>query len=287
MTLISILMGLALEYFLGPLDRFRNFHWFDSYVSWVDSKCRRFPLWDGPPGVLVTLALPVLALLLFAYLLGEIFIGLWFVLSILVFLYSLGPNLNTLLNNYTQALEGNMEEDVAVIESGLNLNTGDTQYDETAAISTLLWRSHEYIFAIIFWFAALGMAGAFLYCLTRILREKYAGQDGGYAVAVAELHKILVWPPSRLQAMGFAMAGSLVDTLEAWRKVEGDTFDSSAEIIVNSGLGALQYEEVHEDSYGDAKANYVQWIRETQALINRSLIIWLTVLGLLTLGGAL
>ena len=62
--------------------------------------------------------------------LGEIFIGLSFVLAILVFVYCLGPDINIVLTNYTQALEGNLEEDIAVIESSLNLKSEENQYNE-------------------------------------------------------------------------------------------------------------------------------------------------------------
>ena len=63
MTLISILLALALEYFLGPLDRFRNFHWFEDCQNWLEVRCQRTGLWDGAIGVLLTVGLPVAVLL--------------------------------------------------------------------------------------------------------------------------------------------------------------------------------------------------------------------------------
>ena len=36
MNLISILAGLAMEYFLGPLDRFRDSTWFETYMNWLE-----------------------------------------------------------------------------------------------------------------------------------------------------------------------------------------------------------------------------------------------------------
>jgi len=290
MTLLSILLGFALEYFSGSFDRFRNYDWFDGYFNWLETRCRPYPLWDGTVGVLLTLALPLIVLLLLSYFLGKIFIGLPFLLAILVFVYSLGPNMNVLLNNYAQALEGNIIEDIAVIEDRLNLRSQPHDYNDTVTISAILLRSHEYIFGVVFWFIILGMPGALIYCLTAELDRRFGGVHGGYATAVHELRNILMWPSARLLAIGFALSGSLVDTLEAWRKVEGDTFDLSQEVIVASGLGALQYEEQvsgDDDAETGAKAHYIQSIRETQALINRSLIIWLTALGFLTIGGIL
>lgn len=287
MNLISILLGLAMEYFMGPLDRFRNTVWFDSYTNWLELKCQRSPMWNGPIGVIITIAAPMAVLLILSGLLGEISIVLPYILAILVFVYSLGPNLDTLLNNYIQALEGDIVEDVAVIEERLNLNPDPQHYEGTQIISATLIRAHDYIFGVIFWFVVLGMSGALLFSLTLLLKRKFDGIRSGYSIAVDELYNILVWPSTRLLAIGFALSGSLVDTLEAWRKVEGDTFNCSQQVMVMSGLGALQYEEYQQDDDEGAKQRYIQLIKETQALINRTLVIWLTALGILTLGNIL
>ncbi|MEX2353720.1 MAG: hypothetical protein WD709_05990 [Gammaproteobacteria bacterium] len=287
MTLISILLGLALEYFAGSLDRFRRYEWFDRYFNWLEANCQRYALWDGAFGVVLTLALPVLLLLLVAWVLGKISIVFPFFLAILVLVYSLGPNLNTLLSNYIQALEGDIAEDIAVIESDLDLNTDAGSYNSTITVSALLLRAHEHIFAVIFWFIVLGMSGALIYCLTIILKKKFDGVHGGFSMAAHDLHNILMWPSSRLLAIGFALSGSLVDTLEAWRNVQGDTSKNSPEVVVETGLGALQYVEGQPVSDDEARSGYIQWVKETQALINRSLIIWLTVLGIMTIGGIL
>ena len=287
MTLISILLGLALEYFMGPMDRFRNFKWFDSYLNWLEIKSQNFSLWDGAVGVLTTSARPIACLILVDYILAEIFIGLSFILSILIFVYCLGPDLSIVLNNYTQALEGNIEEDIAVIETDLELNLDKNDHKESLTISSILIRSHEYMFGILFWYIVLGMSGALLFSLALVLNRKYQGVHGGYASSVQDLHKILIWPSSRLLALGFAISGSLVDTLERWRNLEGESLSISQEIISESGLGALQYDETTPADDEEAKKNYIQCIKETQALINRSLIVWLTILGILTLGGIL
>ncbi len=284
MNLISILAGLAMEYFLGPLDRFRDSTWFETYMNWLELKCLRSPVWDGPVGVLLTIALPVTALLLVSSLLGEISVVLPFLLSILVFVYCLGPNIDTHLNNYVQAIEGNMVEDIAVIEGSLNLKSDNQQYQGAEIVPIALLRAHDSIFGVIFWFIVLGMSGALLFSLSLILKRKFEGIRSGYAIAIDELHNILIWPSTRLLAVGFALSGSLVDTLEAWRKVEGDTFNCSQQVMIMAGLGALQYAEEAPEDDDHARTRYVQWIREVQALINRTLVIWLTALGILTLG---
>ncbi len=287
MNLISILLGLAMEYFLGPLDRYRNYTWVDTYLSWLEPKCQRIPAWDGPVGVLVTMAIPIMGLLVLSSLLAHISIVLPYALGLLVFVYCLGPNIDTLLSHYIQALEGNIAEDIAVIEGQLNLKSDPHKFHGDQIITAVLARAHDALFAVVFWFIVLGMSGALLYTLTLLLLTRTAGSRSGYAIAVEELHNILIWPTTRLLATGFALSGSLVDTLEAWRKVEGDTFNCSRQVMLNSGLGALQYEETQQEDEEEAKSRYLQWIREAQALINRTLVVWLTALGFMTLGNVL
>ena len=81
MTLIKILIGLGLEYFLGSLDSIRDFGWFDRYSRWFELRCSRHRYWDGPAGVVVTLLLPLLALLAVAYVLGKLSAVLVFILG--------------------------------------------------------------------------------------------------------------------------------------------------------------------------------------------------------------
>jgi AmpE protein len=287
MILITILLGLALMYFLGPMDRFRNYHWCDVYVNWLELKCQRFSLWDGHMGMLVTVALPILALLLVDFLLAELFIGFSYILAVLIFVYCLGPDLNIILSNYTAALEGNIEDEMAEIESTLEIESSSNMYDETAAISAILLRAHEYIFGVVFWFIILGMFGAVIFSLSLFLKHRCEGVHGNYSDSVQELYKILIWPSSRLLAIGFALSGSLVDTLDKWRSVEGDSFGKSLDIITESGMGAMQYQPSTPSNEVEIRSSYVRCVKEAQALVNRSLIVWLTILGLLTLGGIL
>lgn len=285
MTLISILVGLALEYFVGSLDHLRNFKWFERYLRWIELKCGAFTYWQGPVGVLITLVPPLLALFFTGRLLGQINIGLTVLLAIAVFVYSLGPSLNGMVNAYLEAVEKDDEDAVHKLETQLKVDGqpgGDrTGYD---VASSILMRSHDHIFGVLFWFVVLGMAGALLYALVIRLKDNFGELHGGYAASVYNLYDILIWPSARLQALGFALGGSLVDALEGWRKVQGDSLSSSRNIIVASGLGAIQYSG---GDTGGEEMSETDWIGETQALVNRTLIVWLAVLGLMTIGGFL
>jgi len=287
MTLISILLGLALEYFLGALDHLRNRDWFDQYSRWLENRCSSHSLWEGPTGVLLTLAPPLALLVLIAHLLSSISIVLTFLLTIVVFVYSLGPDFNTLINGYIEALENDDDAAVSRLEAflfGEELSDDKEERDKTA-IRTVLICAHEHIFGVIFWFITLGMLGSLLYCLVVRLEDKFDGIHGDYADAIRNLHQVLIWPSARLQALGFALGGSLVDALEGWRSVEGDSLSISKEVIATSGIWALQYQPELNAEFTEEKESYIGWVRQAQALANRTLIVWLTILGVMTLGG--
>lgn len=275
MTLISILIGLGLEYYLGTLDQFRNYTWFDRYCAWLELKCSKYDFWSGSLGVLLTLFLPLLMLFLLGMALDAISVILLYIFIICVFVYSLGSSLNILLNNYIDAIENGDESTRQTIELQL---TGKVDNDSSSIVGSILVRAHDHVFGVIFWFIVLGMFGAVLFSLVVKLNNRFEEIHGGYGDTIRNLYKILLWPSARLMAIGFALGGSLVHALDGWRQIQGFTLDVSRELIVTSGACSMQFQAKGEEDDLDC-------IQETQALLNRSLIVWLTVLGIMTIGG--
>lgn len=284
MTLISILIGLALDYFLSGIDRIRNFSWFDLYSQQMELRCSKYSFWNGPVGLLITLAVPLMLLMGVAYGVGKISVYLTYLLALAVFIYSLGPELNKLLKSYIDAIREDDEAARLEIEKNLISEEKTEDTDAERIIRSILVCAHEHIFGVIFWFCILGMFGALLYCLVVRMEKKFNDIHGAYADAIRNLHRILMWPSARLLALGFALSGSLVDALEAWRGVTGYTLECNEDVIGRSGLGALQYESLEPEAEA-TKDNYLYCIQEAQSLVNRTLIIWLTALGIMTLGG--
>lgn len=298
MNLIMVLIALGVELRLGDFDRYRNLAWFERYTTWLESRLSGQGFWNGAAGVVITLVIPLGLLGVLVYLAGDAHFVLGFLLSLLILVYSFGPALNTLVNRYADALSSN--DDAACREILDLIRYGDGAAGETdpdRVISSIMLRAHEYLFAVIFWFVLLGAVGALMYCLVLNLARRHDQADGGYAGAVRDLHNILMWPSARLLALGFALGGSLVSALESWRTVSGNTLDISREVIAVSGFGALHYTPaggVDTDAEEDAGAEqdtgadkevFIARIRETLALVNRTLIVWLIVLGLMTIAG--
>lgn len=131
----------------------------------------------------------------------------------------------------------------------------------------------------------LGPFGAMLYRLVNILKFKYQDVHGSYADSVRHLNHILNWPSIRLFGLGNALAGNMIEAMEAWRVNEDNSLSVNETVLISSGFGALHYRPGTDRQEDDLDRSY--WIRATQGLINRTLIVWLTVLGIMTIAGML
>lgn len=286
MTLIFILIALGLDYFLGGLERFRNFNWCVGLHYWLEKRLAHYRFWDGSLGLLVSLAIPLSALLVLVCLFDN---WLWIaeaVFTLIVLIYCLAPeNLDNRLDNYIAAIEGGYASTSASLADELIneklVDEGDS--DELAIIKSTIVEAHKRTFAVIFWFLILGVVGALLYRLVDELNDELHEIRSGFSDSTNVLLNILEWPSSRVMVLGLALSGHLVDALPGWGKSEHLSFEVNNEVLMNSGIGALQY--MPDIEVPDREKSY--WIGELKSLINRTLIIWLAILGLMTLSGNL
>ena len=286
MNLITVLIALGVEARLGGFDKYRDLSWFAHYCDWLEARLAGAAFWHGAGGLLLTLFIPLALLGVLVYLAGEASVVLGFLLSFLALVYSFGPALGSLVDSYAEALGAGDEAACRdILEKILYGDLEDGAAGQDRVISSIMLRSHEYLFAVIFWFLLLGAVGALLYCLVLNLAQRHEKVESGYAGAASDLHNILMWPSARVLALGFALGGSLVSALESWRTVSGHTLDVSREVITLSGFGALHYRPAGEDKTDEGTGEFVSRLRETMALISRTLIVWLIVLGLMTIAG--
>jgi len=288
MTLIILLCGLALEYFLGVLDNIRQLTWFGRYSDWLENKLVQSRYWNTAAGVIMTLAGPLVLIILIDYGLSEIFFPLSYLFALVVLLNSFGPIfLDQSLDEYIKALDA--EDDVQARHYAGELchavAAPDPDKDEQEIIGSIFIEANERLYAVIFWFIVLGPFGAMLYRLVNSLKFKYQDVHGAYADSVRHLNHILNWPSSRLLVLGNALAGNMIEAMEAWRVNEDNSFTVNESVLIASGFGALHYRPGTDRQEDDLDRSY--WIRATQGLINRTLIVWLTVLGIMTIAGVL
>jgi AmpE protein len=266
-------------------DSIRRFDWLEEYAQWLENRLAQYPLWNGAGGVVVTLGGPLIGLTLAGWVLTTLFYPLGLLFSLAILLYCLGPGyLNPQINAYINALK---EDDESRIEELARLfsYTGAAVPDEQDIIEGIIIRSNEKLFGVLFWFVVLGPFGAMLYRLTSVMWNRQFNIHGGFTDSVRDLHDILNWPTARLLALGNALSGSMVDAIEAWREVESQSLSVNDAVIRASGLGALNYHSLAEDDEDSTVDDRSYWIASVQGLLNRTLFIWLTVLGLMTIAG--
>ncbi len=240
---------------------------------------------NGPAGtllLLLPLVVPVVAIDYYLSSLGLLF-GLAF--AVLILLYCFGPrDLEAEVEAFVDARSRGDEE--SACWHAAELIGSNDQADNSAELTkciveNIFVEANERLLAIVFWFVLLGPAGALLYRLSALVQQQPMEQNDGVYEAGLRLHLLLAWLPARLCAISYALAGSFVEAVHGWRQVKGGWFDSSRSILIASGFGALRIEhgEIEDDS------GVCEPVRESIALVRRAVLVFLSLIALLTLAG--
>ena len=286
MTLIIILIALSLDFFLGGLERFRNFNWCISLYYGLEKRLAQYKFWDGVLGLLIVLSVALSGLIVVLTLSSSWSWIVDVIISLLVLIYCLAPeDLDNRLDEYITAVEENDVDAAASLAENLVDESllSENDSNELAIIKSTLVESHKRTFAVIFWFLILGPIGALLYRLVNKMDEEFNEVRSGLTDSNSILINILEWPSSRLMVLGLALAGHLVDAMPGWSKAEHLSFEVNNQVLTDAGIGAMQYNL--DIDVPDKEKSY--WIDELKGLINRTLIIWLAILGIMTLSGTL
>lgn len=287
MALIAILISLFIERFLGSLEELRRFDWFSSYTRWLLSRLPDTGNWQGPLGVVLVLAGPLLAVALLDNFLVSYAWLLAFFFSILVLLYSFGPtDLEAEVEAFVDATErGDNESAVWHANELLGRGLPEGRNEQTQVLmETILVEANERLLAIMFWFVILGPIGALLYRLVCVLKVEAQDEESEFAYSIRRLHYLLAWLPARLTALAYALGGSFVEAMHYWREGSDKWEDHNRGILVTTGLGALRF-ELEEDEEEMEPAAQTDAINETMALVRRAVLVFLTLLALLVLSG--
>ncbi len=281
MTLIITLICIAIEQFTPKLSQHRNYHWLKQYMLWFR---HAFPNLDGTTTLLLILS-PII--ILGILLLSSVNALLWFLLSIVILCYSIGPK-NTVIQvtDYRDAAERGDIEAAMRYADKLNPYTHSMTNVAQAnqhVINAILTNTSERITAVLFWFILLGPLGALLYrCSEQLMRYSQANEGETLQEAAQRLHFILAWLPTRLTIFSYALGGNMSDAWQNWRHYQSKWAqiycDDNRGLLICSGLGALQIEPT-------CRENNLQNVQCALALANRAIIIWVSFIAILTLAG--
>lgn len=288
MSLLSVIFALIAENFISSLAELRRFDFVFRYVSWLRSKLPTFSFQNGSVTLVIIVAGILFAVWLVSAMLGNVLGLLGFLFGIAVLIFMIGPrDLEDDIKNVHTAFENKDYEAANFYASNLagrTITEPPMQLAQTAKEEILL-QANIRMLGVFFWFILLGPVGAVLFRLSCLLKDNQRDETDDFADASRDLYQIMNWLPARICVLSYAVAGNFVDTMSYWNGISDLWLRDSEEFIIVSGVGALRYEQRSgRDEHEDGEPN-VEGIHHALSLVKRAVIVWVVLLGLLTVTG--
>lgn len=265
MKLLIILLVLATIHYLNIFGTPARYSWFIQYARLMQGWCRHLgSAWISSLVILV----PIMTALWFLH---KAVIG-WgwniphIVTSYLILWYCLWP----------VSLEKWLETSISA-----QANHQDTSGSSRLLSSGLLCRAHQEIFAVLFWFIALGTFGALLYRCAELLANRSQQDQGNLRLlqsAATTIHALLDWIPARLTALTYVLAGDFVPGFTQWRNLFWTGYVLNDVVLVKTGLAAGGF-DVDNSSRANSEES-----RSLLRMIDRTVIVWIVIYAIIALG---
>lgn len=282
MSFLAILLSIAIELGIKSLEGWRRFDWFAHWTDRVLQQMHKSALREGPVGLLAILAPLLLAIWIVFALLNGVWFLFGFAFSVFVLIMTLGPaDPMRQAQEYIDAMQADDVPEANRHAAALLGKAADDNPVVTAAQmkEAILIRIVENILGVFLWFILLGPVGAVLFRASCLLKLRYADVQGGLAGSIKDLYRILMWIPARLSVIAFAIVGNFVETLQSLQHYSDLWKRDSEELLLEAGLGAIP------SSQQDDEKPDITGVVEILSLAKRSVVAWITVLGLLVIVG--
>mgnify|MGYP003656237886 CR=1 FL=1 len=305
MNLLALLIGLIIERLATRLFHWRRMRWLERLIDTGFRVAMRVANW---PAILLVLLLAIILILpvfIVMFALGDALHGFpYFFLAIVVLFFSLGPkDIGEDVDEYCAAIEAGDEELArqrakTLVEGPVSADPEERSREVEEAVFV---QANNRLFAVIFWFVALGPLGplgAWAYRVTDLIRRRAVFNTARDAVgtdadtvsddvrdAAVRLHGWLAWVPARLTAVGYAIAGHFDAAFSAWRAPTPPSATGSAaseQVLARVGVGALAL-QTQEGESSDSRA--IRGASAANRLVFRLLLIWAVIIAGLTLYG--
>ncbi len=287
MTILSLLIVIGAIQIWGSGAPLHKDEWFLSLLGFLRSKAWLPADWLMFAALIVPLVVLGLALAIVTQVMPAL--GL-LLINVLVLLYSVGRgDFSLAMTQYINAAENQDSSKASYVIQELaqeDGGEGDSTWAELHlnALRVLLYRGFERLFAVFFWFLILGAPGALLYRLSVLYRENLDPEEPGASFASRWLW-LIEWPAVRLLGMSWALAGNFVGCFERWKECVFCPRRTSAEVLEHYAQGALNLSAAELTLGGielQASCSADQ-IRAVQALLSRSLWLWLCLIAVVSL----
>jgi AmpE protein len=278
--LVAILLVLFACHTLPDLARLRDFSW---WRKWLEQLGR-------PPSAGGALALgvgaPVLLCALIQWGLRTPWFGLLeFAFAAIVLYYCWGPRD---LERDVEAIDKapDSAQRLAAAQALKPDGSGeDIAFTAESLVAATFEAGLRRWFGVLLWFALLGPTGALLYRLAQLLAAETTLGNRALAQKFAAL---LDWLPAHLMALALALASNFDAVFTSWRdyhhahpqgyaSLDLGFLDAIARASVDADVAA---EEGHADAHSPLIA-----LDDAMVLVRRVLVVWLTLIALVVIGG--
>jgi membrane protein required for beta-lactamase induction len=304
MTLIALALGLMLEHLATAVLHLRELRWFDRYYDAALGFIADWPRWAIYFGLILILAVPALPVYLMSLgLQGQAIVWdlAYLSFAVLIVFFCLGPrDLGSEVDEFCEARDHGDDEAAERVLFEMSEAERPRGNDVEVVEDAIFVQSINRIFGVIFWFVVLGPVGAWIFRVSDLLRRRVVfrhlrGENPNETVLIAieAIYGLLKWIPARLAMVGFALAGSFDDAMNAWRgelAAEGVPIDVRNDMLVaNVGKAAMTgylrraSEEGVEE--GDEPENSSAAARNSMRIVHRTVFLWVIVIAVLTIFG--
>ena len=280
MTLITVLLVIAAEFYFKWGAEYRRFDWFESLQHKISDSFAEKSFFEDWGGVALVLLTPIILLaILLSLVPGFIFGLVFFLVSCAVLFFSIGPKpLTKTLSGYFAAMErGDAEAAYLSLQSEKVLEDipeGDDLIRN--ATRGILIESQVRYFGVIFWFIFLGPYGALFYRLAHHYRAICVReQNEEHLELLDRLIHIIDWAPARITSILFLLTGDFVSGFYRVKDYLVDFAADNRHLITETGIAALGV-DMHSTN-DDYKEN-----RDALAMVDRTVIIYLVVVAALS-----
>jgi AmpE protein len=292
MTIIAILLAFALCHFVRELGQLRRHQWLGRWIQTAEEFFGRLPAWNEFTGFALILFIPLIGLAL----LNQLFMGLFgnlgvFLLGVAVLVYCFGQrDLDTQVADIIQSGD-EIERDRSLIELLQTELSGDANEVLKLSVNAVFRESLRRWFGVIFWFALLGILGAFLFRMVDWLSSEKCGLSAAQKLYFMRTRQVLEWPVAQLMTLSLAIATDFDSVFIAWKKYHDEQghglFEGSNGFLLTAAQQIVLSGHVMNDGYADQLDDQLNaplaCLRQSMDLVWRILGVWMTALALLLL----
>jgi AmpE protein len=281
--LVAILLVLLICRFAPDLAALRNFTW---WRNWIERASATSP----QSALALCVGVPVLICAIVQWGVSGNLLGLSaLILGVAVLFYCWGPRD---LERDVEAVEKAPDSDrrlAAVQALRIDGRDGEVPFEAEALVAATFESALKRWFGVLFWFIVIGPAGALLYRLVQVgaFAPELAQRTSEQATA-RRIAMLLDWLPAHFVALALAIGSNFDAVFKTWRewhRAHGDRFELNPGFLDAIARASVEADVAAAEGFGGDAHTPLVALGDAMVLVRRVLVVWLTVVALLVLGG--